>query len=125
LKRRTFAAIDAAVIVVAFSLFFLIPGAALDEGAPDRLVVTLGDGASPTVYPLQPDRVIKLEGRFGNTVAKIEDGTVRVSSSPCPNKICVRLGKASRSGQVLVCMPNRVSIRLATGGEGDLDAIVR
>lgn len=125
MKRRTFARADIVVIICTFALFALMPGAALDEGAPDRLIATVGDGRPSQVLPLAPDRKIELKGPLGKTVLQTLDGVLRVLSSPCPNKICIRMGDASQSGQVLVCVPNRVSVRLA-GGDGEgLDAVAR
>ncbi len=125
LKRRTFALLDVVVIAIALGFFTLIPGAAHDGGVPDRLVVTVGGGRPPEIHPLSPDRKIEIEGHQGKTVLQADGGALRVVSSPCPNKICMRMGDVTLSGQVLVCVPNRVSVRLAGGGEKGLDAIVR
>jgi hypothetical protein len=57
-----------------------------------------------------------------------ESGRVRVTESTCPDKICVRTGWISRPGQSIVCLPNRVVVRIE-GSEvrddpgPDLDAI--
>ncbi len=41
---------------------------------------------------------------------------VWISQSDCPTQDCVHTGRISRSGQSIVCLPARVSVRL-TGGQ--------
>jgi hypothetical protein len=60
----------------------------------------------------------------------LESGAVRIIESTCPDKICVRTGWISRPGQSIVCLPNRVVVRIEGSGikhgqgQGhDLDAI--
>ena len=51
-----------------------------------------------------------------------------VSSTSCPDLVCVRTGVISKAGQSIVCVPNEIVIRLVTadGGKGDvLDGILR
>ncbi|HEY1076651.1 MAG TPA: NusG domain II-containing protein [Fontimonas sp.] len=74
-------------------------------------------------YALDVDREIRVDGRAGVSVLKVENGRVRFVSSPCRNKVCVHGGWLSHSGDAAACLPNRVSIALSgTGGDG-LDAI--
>ena len=42
---------------------------------------------------------------------------VRFSASACPDKLCVAFGTLSKRGQIAVCMPAGVSVRVR-GGEG-------
>lgn len=56
----------------------------------------------------------------GCTIALSGD-EVRVVSSTCPDKVCVHTGKISEAGEIIVCVPNRVSVKLA--GEEAFDAI--
>lgn len=45
-----------------------------------------------------------------NMEFEIADGGVRVKSSDCPDKICVKTGLVSHEGMSAVCMPNRVIV---------------
>ena len=55
-------------------------------------------------------------GPLGDMVIQVRGGQVRVVSSPCPHKLCVRMGWANRAGDLIVCVPNRVVVRVE-GGE--------
>ena len=46
-----------------------------------------------------------------NRVA-VRDGRVWMEWSDCANQICVHSGKISEAGQQIVCLPNRVIVRL-------------
>ncbi len=53
----------------------------------------------------------------------VQDGKIFAKSSSCTDKICVRSGEISKSGESIICAPNRVSIEI-DGKNSDLpDAI--
>ena len=51
----------------------------------------------------------------------VSDGTVRVEDADCPDKICEKSGAISKAGQTIVCLPNRVVIKIL--GKGEVEAI--
>ena len=52
-------------------------------------------------------------------VVDIHDGTVSVTEASCKNQVCVKHGSISRSGETIVCLPNRLVVRIENGsGEG-------
>jgi len=50
---------------------------------------------------------------------------VRIEASHCPQKICVHSGAIRRSGELLVCVPNRVVVRINGGTEHPFDLITQ
>lgn len=40
----------------------------------------------------------------------IRDGNVWISDANCPNHDCVKKGKISRNGEMLVCIPHRLTV---------------
>lgn len=58
-------------------------------------------------------------------VFTVKDGAVSVTESSCGDKICVRTGKISRSGEAIICVPNRVAVTIETVGESDVDVVLR
>ena len=71
---------------------------------------------------LPVDTVLTVEGPVGETRIEIRGRTARVVESDCPGQQCVRAGAISGPGQAIVCLPNRVVVRL-TGDS--LDAVTR
>jgi len=64
-----------------------------------------------------------LTGPVGRTTVVIDGRRVRVAQSDCRNQICVHAGVKTRTGSVIVCVPNRVVVQLI--GRGGLDGITR
>lgn len=58
-----------------------------------------------------------------DTVRVLTDGThIWLKDSPCPYKICEKMGKISRAGEMIVCVPNQIVVRILPQNTDDLDA---
>ena len=66
------------------------------------------------------DRTIDLDW---HNVIVLSGLTATMQSADCHDQVCVRTGTLTRAGQVAVCLPNRVVLRI-TGGTSEIDAIV-
>lgn len=53
----------------------------------------------------------------------IEDGYVFMKSATCPDKLCIKQGKVCDTSKNIVCLPNKVSVRV--GKKSDIDTIAR
>jgi len=63
-------------------------------------------------FSLFQDKKISLIGKEGESVIEIKDGQARLKSAPCRNQYCVQQGWISFTGQMLICIPNEVSIEI-------------
>jgi len=93
-----------------------------------RSIVPSGDVAVVEVdgrlccrLDLSVDAQRAVRGPLGETVVEVRGGRIRIAESPCPHKICVRTGWIGRSGRMIVCLPNRVVVRVE--GEAGVDAV--
>lgn len=86
-------------------------------------VVIEVDGRQVYLLPANENRTVPVKGAYGYTHVEISDGRVRISASPCSNKLCLKHGWI-RSG-ALVCLPNRVVVTIGgqTGKNTSTDAI--
>ena len=66
--------------------------------------VTLGSG--------QAARTITVNGWQGPSTFEVKDGRVRMVESACRDKICIGVGWIDSDGQSIICLPNRVVIRI-------------
>jgi len=69
------------------------------------------------------DRTIAVQGDIGETVVKIEHGKVWIESAPCTHQICKNMGKISRPGEIIVCIPNKLLIRIEGDREHSIDGM--
>lgn len=95
----------------------------------DSIEVYVGDKRE-RVIALDQEGEYAVEGILGRTLIRIEEGEARVIESPCPHKICTRMGPIPAGGGLIVCVPNRVSLRLRPEEEehnkkDEVDAVVR
>ena len=106
-------------VVLVVLLLALVAGAvylavAPKTGANAEVYV---DGELYQTLPLNKDTVLDLD----HLKIVVSGGTVRVEDADCPDKICERCGAISKAGQSIVCLPNRVVIKIS--GKGEVEAI--
>ncbi|MER2183468.1 MAG: NusG domain II-containing protein, partial [Clostridia bacterium] len=65
------------------------------------------------------DGVFSLNG--GTNTLVIENGEAWVSEANCPDKICMGMGKISKNGEFIACLPNQVIIVVEGGEESPVD----
>ena len=95
---------------------FLLP-----RRGPGQWAVIEANGKSLGRFPLRGKENISAQGPLGTTHIRIAEGKVWVVDSPCPHKLCMKMGKKGRAGEVIVCVPNRVIVRVE--GRRDFDSI--
>jgi hypothetical protein len=110
-----------AVLLALSIVGFAALGFVRAEGAT---VVVEQDGKVVGRYPLKGERTLVVDGPLGKTQVEIREGAARIVDSPCPQKRCVRMGGIHRVGRVVVCVPNRVLVRIEGKAEKETpDAI--
>jgi len=66
---------------------------------------------------------LEIKGQIGITTVEIENAEVWVSHSDCPHQICVKTGKIDQAGDIIVCIPNKIVVRVKKRGQSTYDAI--
>lgn len=95
-----------ALLVVALSVFLCIE-LTRETGAYARVTE---NGVEIAKYSLAVDGEYVLGG--GTNVLVIKDGAAYMKDASCPDALCVHQGKKSRSGERIVCLPNRIMIEI-------------
>jgi len=80
------------------------------------------DGALIHELSLENNDVLTVKGDFICTIT-VQDGRAAITGSDCPGQDCVHSGWISSAGRSIVCLPNRVELRIA--GASDVDFVVR
>ena len=118
-KNDLFLIIGIVVLAAVMLVVFVRSGA----GSGDAMLEVTSGSSVVGIYPLNEDREISIEDK--NTIV-IKDGQVYMAEADCPDKLCVNSKPISSRGQSIVCLPNRVVLKI-TGTEtrDDLpDAVV-
>jgi hypothetical protein len=106
------------LVLISFVSIFII-SKFVSRGATAVVEV---DGVAVGRVDLSIDAQRSASGPLGVTIVQVRDGRVRVVESPCPHGICVRTGWVARAGEMIVCVPNRVVVRVEGEGDNDVDA---
>lgn len=107
-------ALIAAGLVMSFFLAF-----GQDDGS--RVTVTV-DRKPYGTYSLDEDRQVTVQQGGHTNTFEITGGRVRMISADCRGHDCVHEGSISKSGESIICLPNRVVLEI-TGGEEEFDVI--
>lgn len=115
------------IVLLAAGLHFFLKSTAADE----KLVFEIrhGDEIIQTVKR----SALAATGEFAVNTA---DGTIhieidsgkgaRITSSPCPDKLCIRQGYINKNGQTILCLPEKVMVTaIADKKDGEPDAVLR
>lgn len=105
-------------LLVVAAVLFLMLGRWSAQG---RTVEVQVDGTTVAALPLDVDTTYVIDGAGGgrNTLV-IADGRATVIEATCPDGVCVRHRAIDRAGQSIICLPNKVVVRVV--GEPTVDA---
>lgn len=93
-----------------------------EEGASVRVFV---DGTEVGTYALSTDRTIEIKGVRGTNVLRIENGVAFMEKASCPDLYCIQQGKISKTGEKIICLPNKIVVEVTGAAVSDLDAVVQ
>ena len=80
------------------------------------------------VAELQAAGSFEIEAQGFHYVIAYENGKIRFSEADCPDKVCVRSGWVTRTGQVAACVPGHLILKItgpSTNGPDDIDIVLQ
>ena len=90
--------------------------------AEGGVAVVRVNGVVTERHPLNVDGTFPLNG--GSNILVIRDGQAWLSEADCPDKLCVKQGRIHYSGQVITCLPNRLTVTVEGGESDGVDLVV-
>ncbi len=107
-KKRT-----TAVILALLVLGFVITALVFSLSRGGSSVSVSVDGREVESFPLSRDLTFDITGYGGgHNLLVIKDGSAYIESASCPDGLCVNMGRISRAGQSVICLPNRVVVEI-------------
>ena len=103
-----------AVILISFLIMTLVK----QDGA---YVIVRVDGVQVAKYELSVDGQYDLNG--GTNILRIEGGKAYLVSANCPDHLCVNQGKIDESGEVITCLPNRLTVTVYANDGNEIELI--
>lgn len=118
-KKRLWDAVLIGGVLLLAGVLYL----AARPGGGGAWAVVTSDGQEVARYALSEDRTVTLGGEKYN-VLQISDGAASILEANCGDHTCVRTGAISREGEMIVCLPHRLMIRIEGGEASEFDAVV-
>ena len=112
----------AIALVVLLAFVGLIVLLCMPQG--DKVVIRV-DGEVKYTYSLRQDRVISIDynGEKNANVIVIKNSAVYVKSATCKNHDCVDMGKISKTGEVITCLPHKLMVEIV-GKNAKVDTVI-
>ena len=107
---------DVILIVILLALVALAVYLAVSPEKGDSAEIYV-DGELYKTLSLRLNTTVEL----AHLTVVVEDGSVRVEDADCSDKICEKRGAISKAGQSIVCLPNRVVVKIS--GKDEVEAI--
>lgn len=119
-KHRNDIILAAVLLFAALAAFALIQLTKKSGG----YAVVVQEGKEIASYPLSEDISVTFQSSNGgyNTL-EIKDGKADVTEADCPDKLCVNQHSISFNGETIVCLPNKLVVKIVSGEEADVDII--
>jgi hypothetical protein len=115
MKKRDMILI-ASILAIALVLLLVVQ-LTREEGA---YVLVRVDGQETGRFSLSENGTYELNG--GTNILRIENGVAYLTDANCPDQLCVHQGKISMTGQVITCLPNKLTVSVY-GTEESVDLV--
>ena len=111
------------ILIVGLLLLAGVLYLALNRGRQEGgLAVVRVNGVETERHSLALNGTFPLNG--GSNILVIQDGQAWLSEANCPDHICVKQGKIHYTGQVITCLPNRLTVTVEGGESDGVDLVV-
>lgn len=102
-------------------LFICIQGGFFNTFQDEEIqeaIVEIG-GEEKYRIDLRKDRDFPLTDFRSPVILSVKNGQVRMIENYCPQKICIKSGNAKRSGDMIVCVPQKILIYIPKTSKKD------
>ena len=117
------------IVIASFLIYFFINKLSKEDANISKKVVITVDGKIFKEVPLtkDTDEKIDINTVYGKNEVIIEKGEVHMHESNCQDKICMKMGKISIPGDSIICLPNRVMVKIVSDKKNhdSLDLIIK
>ena len=72
-------------------------------------------------YSIDDEEKLKIESEEGYNIVKIHDHGVEIIEASCPDKVCVHSGFITKPSESIVCLPNKIHIKITTHDDNHED----
>ena len=108
------------LLFLLISLFFCATIMTSNGDSPEKYLQISINGEVKYKVSLSDNREIDLKEE--HVKITVNNNRAMVSESDCPDRVCIKSGYIEKEGESIICLPNRLSLKIV-GGEADYDAV--
>lgn len=118
------------VIIVALIIISLIPEGVtfiINNNKYNNLYVEVySEGKLYKKLPLNKNSEeisFTINNELGENVIEIDKGQVKIIDADCPDQICVKAHAIGKSGESIICLPNKLVVKITGEGKQETDEV--
>lgn len=115
------------IVIVVVGATFLSLGMSFSKKTQFDEIQVIQDGKVIERYAADPNfsKIVNItKGDHHNTI-EIKNGEVRMTNANCPDQLCVHSHPISKNGEMIVCLPHRLYVKLIkVRDDSDVDIMV-
>lgn len=124
-ERKLFKITDSIFIGVIIALSLLVYFVPQINKASDNIAVISVDGVECKRVNLEdtPNSTFTINSLDGY-IFEIKDNSIGIKKAPCNDKVCVHSGYTHSSKKSIICLPQKLEIRILDDSENSADIII-
>jgi hypothetical protein len=111
------------VLLACFSHFFFVVN--VFDNAPQQIEISVGGQiyATYSLNKIKDERIVNIDTEYGNNTLKISPDGAEMIDASCSDKLDIRVGKITKEGQAIICVPNKVMVKLVRNNKEKVDKV--
>lgn len=113
----------ALILILSSTIYFNTKSKLVETNS--KIVVVSVDGKEFARYTLgdTDDNVYTIDSEYGHNVFKVTSDGVHMVESDCKDQICVHQGHITKTGESIICLPNRLVISIEGTNDDNADEV--
>lgn len=112
------------IIIIFFVLVAVVSLALLNRGKSEGgYVEVVVNKETKEIFSFDENKEYTISDDNHINKIKIADGKVWITEADCPDKLCIKQGQIDKDGQSIICLPNKVVIKIVSDKNNDVDAV--
>ncbi len=113
------------LILLLSVLSYIIMALNITAEAPRSVEITVNGKlyAQYNLAEIKSSKNVEIKTEFGINTLKLTDDGAEMISANCKDKLDIKCGKITKVGQIIVCAPNRVLVKLTGDADEKIDKV--
>lgn len=113
------------IVIIIINVFLILYGGRTAVKSNEKVAYIYSNNKLVREYVLTEDVIdeVTIESETGYNTMHIENGQIWIHEASCPDKVCIHQGKISNNGEIIVCLPNRMLIKIVDENNSEIDVM--